>query len=198
MITDQDIEQAEARVTDMKERAARLRMANREEAADAVRLEVGRLTEMKERRSAQEEALKARKVAERPHLPELKKMSAQLSDSAEKVDKARHDAAEALSRLISAVHSHNGSIGVVHARVEELGVPAGDKVVDLYDAGYGSAGALRISGTTWTPLPADTLTMYAVAQVMSDAFGPKHPEARVRDARVHTLLRSGFGLLKAA
>ncbi|MFF4308503.1 hypothetical protein [Streptomyces sp. NPDC001507] len=174
MITDQDIEQAEARVAEMRERGDRLKMANREETADAVRLEVGRLTELKERKAAQAEALKARKVAERPHLAELKKMNAQLSDSAEKVDKARHDAAEALSRLISAVRRHNGSIGAVYDRMKELGLPAGDEVVDLYDSGYGSAGVLRISGTAWTPLPADTLTMYAVTQVMANAFGPKH------------------------
>ncbi|MDX3634801.1 hypothetical protein PV728_32000 [Streptomyces europaeiscabiei] len=198
MITDRDVTEAEARVAEMRERGSRLKMAKRDEVSDAVRLEVGRLTELKDRKTAQDAALKARKAAERTHLPELKKMNAELSDSAESVDKAREAAAAALSKLIAAVRGHNDVLGAVHGRLTALGLPLGDEVVDTYESGHGSAGVLRVNGTVWSPVPPDTLTMYVVSQVVADAFGPKHPEARVRDVRIHSLLRASNGRLTAA
>ncbi|MFJ4781813.1 hypothetical protein [Streptomyces sp. NPDC088794] len=180
MITEQDIEQAEARVTEMRERGTRLAMANREETADAIRLEVGRLTELRDAKERQDHALKARKTAERPHLPELKKLNAELSDSAETVDRARQEAAQALGKLIAAVRGHNDSIGAVHARLAALGLPLADESVDCYETGHGSAGVLRASGTVLAPIPADTLTLYVVSQVMAAEFGPKYPQRGYR------------------
>ncbi|MGW3913183.1 hypothetical protein ACWEBX_16950 [Streptomyces sp. NPDC005070] len=191
-------EQAEARVAEMRERGARLRMANRDETADAIRLRMGHLAELKERKAAQDQALKNRKAAERPHAADVKAMSAKLSKSDDAIVKAIHDAARELGALFLTVRGHNDAIGAVHARLAELGLPLGDETVDCYETGHGSGGTLRLNGTTGTPIPPDTLTMYAVSQVMAEAFGPKHPEARVRDARIHSLLRASNSPLKAA
>lgn len=193
MITDADIAQAEARVAEVKERAARLRMANRDETADAIRLEMGRLAELKERKAAQDAALKDRKTAEKPHAPELRKLNAGLSDSAEAVDKARQDAAQALEKLVAALRGHNEAVSAAHARLVTLGLPLGDEHAE-YDNGFGSGGTLRISGVFWSPVPEDTVVQIVVAQVAKREFGPQHPAAYVRDVRAHSLAHGNGGL----
>ncbi|MEW2254987.1 hypothetical protein [Streptomyces sp. NPDC047869] len=198
MITEQDIERAEARVTEMKERGKRLRMANRDETADAVRLEMGRLVELKAAKERQDAALKARKAAERPHAPELKKMGAELSDSAGAVDKARREATQALEKLVSALRDHNTAVSAAHARLLALGLPLGDEAVDHYESGAGGAGVLHLGGKPWAPVPVDTMVQHVVAELMKQEFGPKHPAARVRDIRGHSLLRGSAGALKIA
>ncbi|MCX3290042.1 hypothetical protein OR263_25580 [Streptomyces sp. NEAU-H22] len=197
MITDEDIRTAEARVTEVKERGARLRMANRDETADAVRLAVGRLEELRELKAAQDSAIKSRKAAEKSHTPEMKKMSAELSDSAEAVNKARDDASHALDKLIFALRCHNTAVGAAHARLTALGLPLADEDAE-YDTGHGSSGALRISGTDWKPVPEDAMVQHTVAEVIKREFGAKHPAARVHDVRAHSLLRGGAGGLKVA
>ncbi|MFE6092728.1 hypothetical protein ACFQ7M_12155 [Streptomyces massasporeus] len=197
MITDEDIRTAEARVAEVKERGARLRMANRDDTADAVRLEVGRLTELKDRKAAQDSAIKARKAAEKSHTPEMKKMSAELSDSAGAVNTARDDVSHALDKLIFALRCHNTVVGAVHARLTALGLPLADEEAE-YDTGHGSSGALRISGTDWKPVPEDAVVQHTIAEVMRREYGAKHPAARVRDVRAHSLLRGAAGGLKVA
>ncbi|MFE0383932.1 hypothetical protein ACFW1F_07580 [Streptomyces bungoensis] len=196
MITDADIAQAETRVTEIRERSDRLRMANRDETADAIRLEIGRLTELKAAKEQQDAALKARKAAEKPYAAELKSMNAELSDSAKAVDKARQEAAQALEKLIAALRDHNTAVSSVHARLAALGLPLGDKYA-TYDTGHGSAGTLCINGVFWSPVPADTMAQHAVTKVMKQEFGEKHPAARMWDARIHSLVR-GVGGLKVA
>ncbi|MFE6287694.1 hypothetical protein [Streptomyces sp. NPDC057877] len=198
MITDHDIEQAEARVAEVKERGELLRMANRDETADAIRLEVGRLVELKERKAAQDAAFKARKAAERPHASELKAIGAELDSSAGTVDTARQNAARALEELVTALRSHNTAVGTAHARLAALGLPLSDEACDRYDVGHGSAGALRLAGDMWAPVPEDTYTQHVVAEVMRREFGPKHPAARVRDIRLHSLQRGSAGALRVA
>ncbi|MFF6966033.1 hypothetical protein ACFY9G_22055 [Streptomyces anthocyanicus] len=197
MITDQDIAEAEARVRQIKERGVRLRMANRDETADAIRLEVGRLEELKESKAAQDAALKVRKAAEKPHTPELKKMSAELSDSADIADKARQDAVHALEKLVFALRGYNDTVCAAHARLAALGLTLADGDAE-YDSGHGRAGAVRIAGTDWASVAEDVVVQIIVADVMKQLFGPKHPAARVRDIRAHSLARGSAGALKIA
>lgn len=198
MITDQDIREAEAQVAAARERGARAKMAARDDVHEMIGREVARLTELREAKQRQDEGLKTRKVAERQHASELKAMGAELDSSAQTVDKARKNAARALEELISALRGHNTAVGEAHSRLAALGLPLGDEAVDQYDTGAGHAGALRVAGTTWASVPEDAMVAHVVAEVMKREFGAQHPAARVRDVRVHSLVRGSAGALKVA
>ncbi|MGI5406626.1 hypothetical protein ACQEV9_07500 [Streptomyces chartreusis] len=198
MITDEDIRMAETRVSEVKERGARLRMANRDDVADAINLEMGRLVELRERKAQQDAAPKVRKTAERSHASDLKGMGAELESSASTVDKARENAARALEELVSALRAHNATVGAVHTRLNALGLPLADDAVDQYESGAGHAGVLRVGGTTWAQVPVDAMLEHAVAEVVKREFGAKHPGARSRDIRLHSLRRGSVGALRIA
>ncbi|WP_151477741.1 hypothetical protein [Streptomyces albicerus] len=194
MITDEDIEQAEARVTKTRERGHDAKMAARDDVAAMIEREVQAAEELKAAKTRQDEALKARKATEKPHAAELKALGATLSDSAGAVGKAHREATQALLKLVGALRDHNASVSSVHARLAALGLPLGDEDA-TYDTGAGSSGTLRLAGTDWGPVPADTLLQYATAEVAKAEFGPKHPAARVADPRIHSLQRGMGGAL---
>ncbi|WP_329276963.1 hypothetical protein [Streptomyces sp. NBC_01451] len=194
MITSIDIEQAETRVSEARQRGARARMAARTDVEDAIQREVRRADEVKAAKARQDEALKARKIAEKPHAAELKSLNASLEKSAETVVRAQQEAAQALLKLVGALRDHNASASEVHARLAALGLPLGDEDA-TYETGHGRAGILRINGTPWGPVPEDALTQYVVAEVMKRVFGAKHTGARAQDVRVHSLLRGAGGML---
>ncbi|MFF3690695.1 hypothetical protein [Streptomyces sp. NPDC002187] len=195
MITTENVEQAEARVTEARHRAAMLRKHGAGDAEDMVTRAVTAAADLWERKARQDEALKARKAAEKPHAAELRRLGKELDASADRLGTAAQTAAHALTKLIAAVTAHNGAVQAAHARLTELGLPLGDADVAEYESGAGRAGELRLLGEHWGPAPADTVAQFVISRVMGECFGPNHPGARIADIRVHSFTRGGAGKL---
>ncbi|MER7819948.1 hypothetical protein [Streptomyces sp. NPDC096153] len=195
MITTQTIEQAEARAAEARRKAAALRKHGAVDAEDMVQRAVTAAVELREAKARQDESLKVRKAAEKPHAAELREMGESLEASADKVATAAQGAAQALSGLVAAVTAHNEVVHAAHARLMALGLPLGDDAVSAYETGAGRDGELRVFGEYWSPAAADAVAQVVISGVMGSCFGSKHPAARVSDIRVHSLRRGSYGKL---
>lgn len=198
VITASDIEAADEAVKTARRTAQSLEATS---SPDGLRQAEQNLTralqkaaELREQLTAQNEALRRRKAAERAVSADLKGMDAELRDAADMVALAAREAEQALLRLAGACAARNGVVAAVHERLKTLDLPLDEPAVRHETSGWGTDGSVMVKGEHHRPTQAEAVTAHVVSKLAAAEFGSRSELAGFTNIRMRSMAQAG-GLL---
>jgi len=190
-VTDEQLEQARERAQITQENLREASTADPLEpgwdsryqaAQDAHRMTARRLEALESLRAAQIERTGARSDLVTNSARLFKEVSDSLTSSRDAISAAAQEHMDSTAKLVLAVNEHNANLKSAHDQFAGMGLRVRDDLIEDgadHDEGCHDSQGVRVSGTDWTPVPADGVAAHALTRVFAVTDGPYNTFVRL-------------------